>query len=322
MRAIQARRAGGPDVLELVDLPDPTPGPGEILVRTTAAGINFIDTYRRGGVYPMPFPHVPGDEGAGVVAAVGQGVTDLAEGDRVAWADAPGSYAGFVRVKAERALRVPDGVELDVAAALPLQGLTAHYLATSHLPGAAGRHDPGARRRRRRRPAAHPARHRPGGPGDHHGLHRGEGEAVPRRRRRRRDPLRPAERPDRRAAGPGAGAGRRRGSGRLRRGRTLHLRRLAGLPAAPGDDGAVRGVQRPGAAVRHPAAQLGRLAVPHPPHAGPPRQHRRRTARPGRRAVRRRDRRAGCRSASGGGSPSPKPGPRTKPWKDARPPAR
>ncbi len=134
MRAIQAQRAGGPDVLELADLPDPTPQPGEVLVRAAAAGINFIDTYRRGGVYPMPFPHTPGDEGAGVVVAVGDDVTDLAEGDRVAWADSPGSYAELVRVRADRALRVPDGVDLDTAAALPLQGLTAHYLVTSTYP--------------------------------------------------------------------------------------------------------------------------------------------------------------------------------------------
>lgn len=134
MRAIQAVRAGGPEVLELVDLPDPTPGPGEVLVKSAVAGINFIDTYRRGGMYPMPFPHIPGSEGAGVVTAVGDGVTDLAVGDRVAWADSSESYAELVRVKADRALRVPEGVDLDVAAALPLQGLTAHYLVTSTYP--------------------------------------------------------------------------------------------------------------------------------------------------------------------------------------------
>lgn len=134
MRAIQAQQAGGPDVLRVVELDDPTPQPGEVLVKAAAAGINFIDTYRRGGVYPMPFPHVPGDEGAGVVVAVGEGVSDLSEGDRVAWADSPGSYAELVRVRAERALPVPDGIELDVAAALPLQGLTAHYLVTSTYP--------------------------------------------------------------------------------------------------------------------------------------------------------------------------------------------
>lgn len=131
MRAIQASRAGGPDVLELVEMPDPEPGADEVLVRPAAVGINFIDTYRRSGKYPMPFPHVPGDEGAGVVVAVGRDVLDLVVGDRVAWADAPGSYAELVRVPASRALRVPDGIEIEVAAALPLQGLTAHYLATS-----------------------------------------------------------------------------------------------------------------------------------------------------------------------------------------------
>jgi len=138
MRAIQAMRAGGPDVLELVDLPEPTPGPGEVVVKTVAAGINFIDTYRRSGMYPMPFPHIPGSEGAGTVTAVGEDVTDLAVGDTVAWADCPGSYAEFVRVTAARALKVPAGVDLDVAAAIPLQGLTAHYLATSTYPVQAG----------------------------------------------------------------------------------------------------------------------------------------------------------------------------------------
>lgn len=134
MRAIQAARAGGPEVLELVDLPDPTPAAGEVLVRAHAAGVNFIDTYRRSGVYAAEYPHVPGDEGAGEVVALGDGVSGLAVGDRVAWTDAPGSYAELVRVKAGRALRVPDGVDLDLAAALPLQGLTAHYLVTSTYP--------------------------------------------------------------------------------------------------------------------------------------------------------------------------------------------
>lgn len=134
MRAIQAQRAGGPNVLVSVEVADPTPQSGEVLVRTAAAGVNFIDTYRRGGVYAMPFPHIPGDEGAGVVVAVGEGVSELAEGDRVAWADSPGSYAELVRVRAERTLPVPGDVDLEVAAALPLQGLTAHYLVTSTYP--------------------------------------------------------------------------------------------------------------------------------------------------------------------------------------------
>lgn len=131
MRAVEAREAGGPEVLALVDVPDPTPGPGDVLVRTSAAGVNFIDTYRRAGVYPMPFPHIVGSEGAGVVQAVGEHVSGIEPGDRVAWSDAPGSYAELVAVPAERALLVPAGVDPDVAAALPLQGMTAHYLTHS-----------------------------------------------------------------------------------------------------------------------------------------------------------------------------------------------
>lgn len=134
MRAIQAVTAGGPEVLTLHEVPDPSPGPGEVLVDVAAAGVNFIDTYRRSGVYPMPFPHIVGSEGAGRVAALGEGVTTLAVGDRVAWSDAAGSYAERVCVSAERALPVPDGVSDTQAAALPLQGLTAHYLATSTFP--------------------------------------------------------------------------------------------------------------------------------------------------------------------------------------------
>lgn len=146
MRAIQAREAGGPDVLTPVELPDPVPGPGELVVRAAAAGVNFIDTYRRAGVYPVPFPHVPGTEGAGVVEAVGPGAgpgempdgAGFRVGDRVAWESAPGSYAELVVVPAERAVPVPDGVDLETAAAVMLQGLTAHYLVTSTYPVQAG----------------------------------------------------------------------------------------------------------------------------------------------------------------------------------------
>ncbi len=135
MRAIQATAAGGPDVLSVVELPDPSPGPDEVAVRLTAAGVNFIDTYRRAGVYPMPFPHVVGSEGAGTVVAVGAEVTDLAEGDRVAWVTSrTGSYAETVLVAADQAVPVPDSVDLAVAAALLLQGITAHYLASSTFP--------------------------------------------------------------------------------------------------------------------------------------------------------------------------------------------
>ncbi|WP_029291136.1 quinone oxidoreductase [Cellulomonas sp. HZM] len=131
MRAVVATAPGGPEVLTVTDVPAPTIGPDEVLVRTTAAGVNFIDTYRRSGTYPMPFPHVVGSEGAGTVEAVGSDVAGLAVGDRVAWAEAPGSYAELVAVRAADALVVPSGVPDDTAAAVPLQGMTAHYLVTS-----------------------------------------------------------------------------------------------------------------------------------------------------------------------------------------------
>jgi NADPH2:quinone reductase len=127
-------RPGGADVLQAVDLPEPEPGPGDLLVEVAAAGVNFIDTYRRSGAYPLPFPHVPGSEGAGRVLAVGADVAGVAVGDHVAWENAPGSYAERVLVPARVALPVPEGVDLRTAAAVPLQGITAHYLVTSTFP--------------------------------------------------------------------------------------------------------------------------------------------------------------------------------------------
>ncbi|MEE6273017.1 quinone oxidoreductase family protein [Georgenia wangjunii] len=138
MRAIHATRAGGPEVLSPAELEAPQPGPGQLLVEVAAAGVNFIDTYQRSGTYPMDFPHVPGGEGAGRVLAVGPGVTDATVGDHVAWAAAPGSYAEQVLVPAAVAVPVPDGVDLTTAAALPLQGMTAHYLVASTYPVQAG----------------------------------------------------------------------------------------------------------------------------------------------------------------------------------------
>jgi NADPH2:quinone reductase len=139
VQTIQAGSAGGPEVLELVELPTPEPGPGQVRVRVAAAGVNFVDTYRRSGVYAVPFPHVVGGEGAGTVEALGPDVSGLAVGDRVAWASgAPGSYAEQVLLETEHAVPVPDGVELTTAAALLLQGMTAHYLVTSTFPVSAG----------------------------------------------------------------------------------------------------------------------------------------------------------------------------------------
>jgi NADPH:quinone reductase len=138
MKAIQAVRVGGPDVLELRDVDDPVAGPGQLLVEVAAAGVNFVDVYRRSGVYPSEFPVVPGSEGSGTVRAVGDGVEGVRPGDRVAWAEAPGSYAELALVPAEVALPVPDGVDDEAAAALPLQGMTAHYLTASCFPVQAG----------------------------------------------------------------------------------------------------------------------------------------------------------------------------------------
>ncbi len=135
MRAVRVHETGGPQVLGVEQLADPSPGPGQVLVEVAAAGVNFVDTYLRSGAYPLELPATLGLEGAGTVVAVGEDVTDRQEGDRVAWADAPGSYASHVIHDAERTVLVPSGVELEQAAALMLQGMTAHYLAhsTHHL---------------------------------------------------------------------------------------------------------------------------------------------------------------------------------------------
>ena len=139
MRVVQATRPGGPEVLAVVDLPDPSPEPEQVIVEVAAAGVNFIDTYRRSGRYPVPFPHVVGSEGAGTVVAVGSEVTSISLGDTVAWvAGSQGSYAEHARVLAEQAIPVPDGVPPAIAAALLLQGITAHYLVRSTFPVQAG----------------------------------------------------------------------------------------------------------------------------------------------------------------------------------------
>ncbi|MBW4041278.1 MAG: quinone oxidoreductase [Acidobacteria bacterium] len=134
MRAIRADAPGGPEVLRIAELPVPEPGEGELLLRLAATGVNFIDIYRRTGVYPVPFPHVPGSEGAGIVAAVGPGVADWSVGELAATAEGSRTYAEYAIVRADRSTRVPEGVDLLVAAAVPLQGLTAHYLLTSVHP--------------------------------------------------------------------------------------------------------------------------------------------------------------------------------------------
>src|SRR5438445_1186950 len=131
MKAIRVDAAGGPEAMRLADVPDPQPREGEALVRIEAAGVNFIDVYHRSGAYPVPFPLVPGQEGAGMVVAVGGGVSEVAVGDRVAFASGPGTYAELVSIPAARLVPVPQGVSTKQAAAAMFQGMTAHYLATS-----------------------------------------------------------------------------------------------------------------------------------------------------------------------------------------------
>jgi NADPH2:quinone reductase len=128
MRAIVISRNGGPEVLEPAEWDDPVPGPGEVLIDIVASGVNFVDTYFRTGLYPQATPYVPGVEGGGTVAAVGEGVTEFAVGDRVGWAQVPGSYAARAVIPADRVVPVPDGVSAEDAAAALLQGMTAHYL--------------------------------------------------------------------------------------------------------------------------------------------------------------------------------------------------
>lgn len=131
MRAIQITETGGPDVLRLAELPDPEPGPGQLLVELAAVGVNYIDTYQRSGAYPMPLPFIPGSEGAGTVTAMGPDVGDVAIGDQVVWAGSPSSYAEQAVVSVEQAVPVPPGVDIEIAAGCLLQGMTAHYLAVS-----------------------------------------------------------------------------------------------------------------------------------------------------------------------------------------------
>lgn len=131
MKAIQVSQTGGPEVLNLVDLPVPDPNPAEALVQIEAAGVNFIDVYFREGRYPAPLPFVNGQEGAGLVVAVGSDVTSLRLGDRVAYSSSLGSYAEYAAVPAERLVKIPDELDFNQAAAAMLQGMTAHYLSHS-----------------------------------------------------------------------------------------------------------------------------------------------------------------------------------------------
>lgn len=128
MRAVVIERYGGPEVLELLERPDPEPGPGQLLVEVAAAGVNFYDTAMRSGAFGSALPILPGGEGAGRVAALGEGVDGFAVGDRVGWASGRGAYAERALVQAAAAIPLPAEVSDELAAASLLQGMTAHYL--------------------------------------------------------------------------------------------------------------------------------------------------------------------------------------------------
>jgi NADPH2:quinone reductase len=130
MKAIRFHEHGGPEVLSFEPAPEPAAGPGEVVVRLEAIGLNYIDTYHRAGHYPVDLPCVPGMEGAGAVVAVGEEVEEVAVGDRVGYAGVLGAYAELAAVPADRLVALPDGMGAADAAAVLLQGMTAHYLAT------------------------------------------------------------------------------------------------------------------------------------------------------------------------------------------------
>jgi NADPH:quinone reductase len=133
-KAVRFHKQGGPEVLQYEEVQVGEPGPGQARIRHTAIGVNFVDTYQRSGLYPMQVPQVAGNEGAGVVEAVGQGVTDLKPGDRVAYTGLPGSYCDVRVVPADRMVKLPQGITEEQAASMMLKGLTVHYLIHTTYP--------------------------------------------------------------------------------------------------------------------------------------------------------------------------------------------
>src|SRR3974390_3004505 len=138
MKAIQIRATGGPEVLELAELPIPVPGPGQVLIRIEAIGVNFVEIYFRKGTYKETLPLIPGSEAAGTIEELGSGVSGFKPGDLVASVGVLGSYAEYALVPASQLVKVPDGLTPEQAAAAMLQGMTAHYLAKSTYPLKAG----------------------------------------------------------------------------------------------------------------------------------------------------------------------------------------
>lgn len=138
MKAIRVHQTGGPEAMLLEDIPTPVPSEGQALVRLQAIGVNFIDTYKRSGLYSVPTPFTVGEEGAGVVEAVGSGVEGIRPGEVVVYSNVQGSYAEYAVVPADKLVKVPMGLNPKIAVAGMLQGMTAHYLAHSTYPLKAG----------------------------------------------------------------------------------------------------------------------------------------------------------------------------------------
>ena len=134
MKAIRVHSLGGPEALRYEDVPQPAPGAGQVLVKVEAAGVNFVDVYQRTGLYKVALPFTLGQEAAGVVTAVGSGVSEVKVGDRVAYCHVMGAYAEYAVVPADRIVRLPEGVSTQQGAAAMLQGMTAYYLASATYP--------------------------------------------------------------------------------------------------------------------------------------------------------------------------------------------
>ena len=133
-KAVRYHKQGGPEVMQVDDVQVGDPGPGQVRIRHTAIGVNFVDTYQRSGLYPMQLPAVAGNEGAGIVEAVGAGVTDLKAGDRITYTGLPGSYCEQRLAPADRMVKLPQGITEEQAASMLLKGLTVHYLIFSTYP--------------------------------------------------------------------------------------------------------------------------------------------------------------------------------------------
>ena len=264
MKAIVVEQHGGPEQLRYKDVAEPAPGPGQALVKVAASGVNYIDVYFRTGLYKAELPLTPGMEAAGTVAAVGAGVTEVAPGDRVAYAMAQGSYAEYAVVPAWKLAKLPDGVDFPAGAAAMLQGMTAHYLThstfalkqgdTALVHAAAGGAGQLIIQMAKMRGARVFGTVSTPGEGRHReGSRRGRGDPLHRAGFRGR-----VQTPHGRA---------RRGRG-LRFGRRHHLHQEPEQPAPARHDGALRAGQRAGSAVRSQHPQPEGRPVPHPPKPG------------------------------------------------------